>query len=141
MSFEVGQVWKTRGGHLVEIKSVDFPSEVWPIFGRILGTERDLECGRTFMRDGMYDVNHYPSQFDLMERVNYEQVGVIAKKEVLHKAKEIPEVVENAVDPIRQYFIDSLVMRAFEHSLTTGKSIFGYRNCLYDAIELRDSLK
>jgi hypothetical protein len=141
MSFEVGQVWKTRGGHLVEIKSVDYPSEVWPIFGRILDFRRDSEGGRTFMRDGTYDVNHYQSQFDLMERVNYERVGVVAEEEVLHEAKEIPEVVENAVDPIRQYFIDSLVMKAFEHSLTTGESIFGYRNCLYDAIELRDSLK
>lgn len=141
MSFEAGQVWKTRGGHLVEIESVSYPSEIWPIFGRILDSRKDSECGRTFMRDGTYDVNHYQSQFDLMERVNYERVEVVAEEEALQEAQEIPEIVEKPVDPIRQYFIDSLVMKAFEHSLKTGESLRSYRNYLYYAIELRDSLK
>lgn len=142
MNFEVGQVWKTRGGDLVKILSTSYPSEIWPIFGRIIGSHaRDRECGRTFMRDGKYDVNHHKSLFDLMERVNYDQVGVITEGKVLQETPEVPEIVENPVDPIRQYFIDSLVMKAFEHSLKTGESVFGYRNYLNDAIDLRDSLK
>ena len=154
MTFEVGQVWKTRGGFEVEIKSTTYPNEQFPIFGvrKNSGHKEDgffsREAGRTFSSAGLNNID-VQSPFDLMTLVSYDDANAMASETLLGFTPEAEEevredenkVAENPVDPIRQYFIDSLVMKAFEKTISTNNSIFSYRNDIYDAIELRDSLK
>lgn len=156
MTFEVGQVWKTRGGFEVEIMSTTYPNEQFPIFG-VRKNRKSIEdrvfspfsreAGRTFSPDGMNSLD-VQSPYDLMTLVSHEDANVVASEISLGFVPEDDEVkedertvTENPVDPIRQYFIDSLVMKAFEQTLKTNNSIFSHRNDIYDAIELRDSLK
>ena len=153
MIFEVGQVWKTRGGFEVEIKSTSYPNEQFPIFGvrRNRGGIEDRfasrEAGRSFSLDGLNSLD-VQSPYDLMTLVSNEDANVVASETSLGFVPEDDEVTEDErtvtespVDPIRQYFLDSLVMKAFEQALKTEKSIGYYRNDIYDAIALRDALK
>lgn len=153
MIFEVGQVWKTRGGFKVEIKSTTYPNEQFPIFGvrKNSGHKEDgffsREAGRTFSLAGLNN-RDVQSPFDLMTLVSNEDANVVASETSLGFVPEDDEVTEdertvteNPVDPIRQYFLDSLVMKAFEQTLKTNNSIGYYRNDIYDAIALRDALK
>jgi hypothetical protein len=91
--FEVGQVWNTRGGRKVEIKSTTHPHELYPIFGVFLDLPEVCarETGRTFTEKGYYYSNPFCLDAnDLMSLVRFEGDPVTADVIKAIKAPKSP---------------------------------------------------
>lgn len=93
MNFAVGQKWGARNGVTIEIERTDYPSEEYPIFGRVVASTKTMRTteyrlsGMTFNRQGI-QVEGVQGDYDLIKLIS-----PVATNTVISPVSEVTPIV------------------------------------------------